>query len=301
MIRSIISSSKRFYNYQKIRFPIIVLSFSLLPAILGTAALFAVHASIVQIVGVLIASILYLLHIRVVDEQRDLNHDNKHHKLRPIQAGDIPIKDLQIIDIYSVTIFLSIAIYAGINSFLIGALMIFYTYLAGQDFFTGEKLRQHFFVYNGINIIQMFLLQIFAYSVFSGTITVNNLLILHFIFTSIGTIVFEFLRKLKIPGTDGTGKDTYSWYLGFDNALIVYILFVLLNTFFFYQVMIIIAGEKTLWLSISAVLFFISLFFSLVHFLKKAIQTEQMMQLSFLIVYAIFNLIIYFKGVSFSY
>ena len=294
MITTIISLSKRFYFYQKLRFPVVILSLSLLPAILSSGTIVTANPPVFQVAGVLITSILYLLHIRVIDEYRDFSHDNIHHNLRPVQTGHISIKELQIIDIYAMVIFLAIAIFAGIYSFFVGVFMLIYSYLASKDFFIGEKLRQHFFIYNGINIIQMFLLQFFAYTIFAGSISFTTLLILHYIFTCIGSIIFEFVRKLKIPGTDGTGKDTYTWYLGFNNAIIVYLIFVLLNTVFFYQIMIIITGQNTLWLFFSFVLFCISLLFALVHLIKKATHTEQLMQLSFLIVYAIFNLVIYF-------
>jgi len=123
MITTINSLSKRFYFYQKLRFPVIVLSLSLLPAILSSGTIVTANPPLFQVAGVLISSILYLLHIRVIDEYRDFSHDNIRHNLRPIQTGHISIKELQIIDIYAMVIFLAIAIFAGSYSFLVGVFM----------------------------------------------------------------------------------------------------------------------------------------------------------------------------------
>jgi len=288
----------RFYAYQKLRFPIITLLLGLIPAILSTAAIVTQNPSILKIIGGLVASILYLLHVRIIDEKRDFHHDSIYHKSRPLQTGLVSMKELQIIDAYSITIFLAVAFFAGIYPFLLGLLMLSYSYIASKEFFMGEKLRQHFFIYNIINTNQSFMMQLFAYSFFAGFIPFTLLVGLHFIFTGIGTITFEFVRKLKIPGMDGTGKDTYTWFLGFNNAIVIYIIFALLVTVLFYQIMTTITWQNTFWIFFSAFMFCITLLFALMHLIKRTIRTEQLMQLSFVIVYAIFNLVIYYKSIT---
>lgn len=289
---------KRFYTYQNIRFPIIILVLSLLPAILSTTSVLNITPSLLKITGGVIASLLYLLHIRVTDEQRDFYHDSKHHKLRPLQTGQVSLKELRVVDVYAVTIFLVIAMLAGTYSFLLGLLMLSFSYLVGKEFLIREKIRQHFFIYNSINTVQTFIMQLFVYSFFAGYVPSTTLVAVHFIFTSIGTIIFEFTRKIKTPGMDGTGKDTYTWYLGFNKAVIIYIAFIFFITICFYQIMAITTGQNTLWLIISIILFGIACLIALIHLIKKTIETERLMQLSFVVVYAIFNLTIYIKNVG---
>ena len=286
----------RFYIYQKLRFPIIILSLSLLPAILSTAAIVTKNPSVLQIIGGLMATILYLLHVRIIDEKRDFHHDSIYHKSRPLQTGLISLKELQIIDNFVVVLILLIALFAGIYPFLLGVLMLSYSFIASKEFFMGEKLHKHFFIYNIINTMQTFIMQLFAYSFFAGYIPFTILLVLHYIFTCIGTVVFEFVRKIKIPGMDGAGKDTYTWYLGFNNSIVIYLVLALLATVFFYQIMSIITGQNIFWLFLSAVLLGIALQSALIHLVKKTIQTEHLMQLSFVVVYTIFNLVIFYKS-----
>src|SRR5256885_1048296 len=96
---------KRFYQYQNQRFPVFLLLLTFLPAILSSAAVTIGRTSSIQVIGLISASILYLLHIRVTDEIRDFAHDKKHHQLRPLHSGVISIKELQFADAWAVLLF----------------------------------------------------------------------------------------------------------------------------------------------------------------------------------------------------
>lgn len=292
-----LATLKKFNIYQKSRFPVIILSLSFLPAILSTAVIVAKDVSIFQIIGGLIASILYLLHVRIIDEKRDFLHDNKYHKSRPVQAGIITMSELQIMDIYAVIILLIIAISAGVYPALLVLIMLAYSFIASKEFFLGKKLRQHFFIYNFLNTTQTFILQLFIYAFFAGYIPITTIVIIHFIFTSVGTIVFEFVRKVKIPGKDGIGKDTYTWHLGFSNSIIIYLGLALLVVFTFLQIITMIVDQNIFWFFLSAVILGIILLSALIHLKTKSIRTELLMKLSFVIAYAIFNLTIYYMSI----
>lgn len=294
MIKLTASITRKFYSYQKHRFPVFILILSLFPAILSSAAVVGVNISPGPIISALFLSILYLLHIRIGDEHRDFDHDTIHHKTRPIQRGQISRDELRKIDVTAITIFLFLSAFSGTLAFILGILMLTYSYLAEKEFFIGERLRKYFLLYNFINIIQMALLQVLIYVIFAEKIPLTYLVILHFIFTFIGTGIFEFLRKLMVPGTDGTGKDTYTWHLGFDNAILAYIILASLDLFFFFQIASSISPNKNLWIFISLILFMISVIFALMCRVKKTFMSSQLMQLSYMVIYSILNLAIYF-------
>lgn len=294
MIKSVTAIAKKFYFYQKHRFPVFILTLSLFPAILSSAAIVGISISLAPVISALFLSILYLLHIRIGDENRDFNHDTLHHKTRPIQKGQISRGELKKIDIIVVSVFLFLVVLSGKVALSIGVLLLAYSFLAEKEFYLGENLRRYFFLYNFINIIQMAFLQVLIYVVFAGKIPLTYLVTLHFIFTFIGTIIFEFLRKLNIPGTDGTGKDTYTWYLGFDNAIFTYIIMVSLDIFFFFQIVSSIAANKSPWLFLSFISFITSLIFALLCRTRKTLLSNQLMQLSYMVIYSFLNLAIYF-------
>ena len=286
--------AKRFYSYQKERFPMIILALSLFPAILSSGAIVATHPSILKAFLAVVASIAYLLHIRVIDEHRDFHHDNTHHVSRPVQTGLISKKELGKIDILSIVVLLGVALFSGVYATGVAVFMLFYSYLAGKEFFIGEKIRQYFFFYNAINLVQMLLMQVFVYLIFTNTLSLNALLIAHFLFTTVGTIIFEFVRKVKIPGDDGTGRDTYTWHLGFGNSIIIYVMLALANVFLFLRVADLISNQHFTWLIFSGLLGIILISQAVIHWIKKKRLTDQLLQLSFLLSYGILNLIIYF-------
>lgn len=288
--------SKKFYRYQKERFPIIALGVSLFPAILSSGVIVSSNPSIFKAILAVIASLAYLLHIRVIDEHRDFHHDNLHHPSRPIQVGLISKDELKRIDFCAIMVLLIIGAYSGIHTTFLAVIMLIYSYLAGKEFFFGEKIRRYFFTYNAVNIIQMLLMQIFVYLTFTQTLTLTALLIAHFLFTTVGTITFEFVRKVKIPGEDGTGKDTYTWHLGFGNSLIIYWLLSTLNIFLFLRVAFSISSRLFPWLIVCVFLGTIIALSSIIHWSKREKLTDTLLQFSFLFTYSILNLIICFIG-----
>lgn len=284
----------RFHSYQKERFPMIVLAISLFPAILSSGIVVSSDPSIFKAILALIAAIAYLLHIRVIDEHRDFDHDNTHHNNRPVQLGLISKKELQKIDVLSILVLLGIAILSGGYAILMVIIMLFYSYLAGKEFFLGEKIHQHFFFYNSINLVQMLLMQVFVYFIFTNTLSLSALLVTHFLFTTTGTIIFEFMRKVKIPGEDGTGKDTYTWHLGFSNSIITYIILAFINILLFIRITSLISTRPLTWLIFSGFLTTAIVLVAVIHYIKRKKLTDQLLQLSFLLCYGILNLVIYF-------
>lgn len=294
MIKRTLATTKKFHSYQRERFPLVVLGLSFLPAILSSGVVMSGHPTWAQVAFALVASLAYLLHVRVVDEHRDFEHDNVHHTARPIQVGTISKEELRYVDIAAVILLVIIAAMMGALALILVAFMLVYSYFAEKEFFVGERIRRHLFIYNGVNLVQMLLLQLFVYTIFANPFPFTTLVWAHFLFTTAGTAIFEFVRKLKRPGDDGSGKDTYTWHMGFSNALVVYSLLLLLNTITFFWIVTLISPLTAGWLVFLLVLVVSTYFTVLMHWIKKIHQTDQLMQLSFLIQYGIFNLAIYF-------
>jgi 4-hydroxybenzoate polyprenyltransferase len=236
----------------------------------------------------------YLLHIRIIDEHRDFEHDSLHHKNRALQTGLISKRELSSLNYLAVAVFLICALLTNRTAFIVALMALIYSELARKEFFAREKLRRRFFLYNSVNLVQMLLLQIFVYSSFAPQIPLTSLVLAHFLFTAIGTLVFEFIRKLKIPGQDGTGADTYTWHLGFKKSLQIYLFLALINVVLFYGVGLIIlrCSYSLAILALSAI--FLLIVTVLNHWKKKSKESDQIMQATFLLLYVLFNLIIYY-------
>ena len=283
----------RLYKYQSVRFPIFFLALSFLPPILSSSAIVSGTESHFIVVICLLLSLLYLFHVRIVDEARDFDHDNVHHKSRPIQSNVIELWELRQVDIVVAATFFSLILFFGIIPFFLGVIMWTYDFLAEKEFYIKEVLRRHFFLYNGVNIIQMFLLQLMVYAIFSQSFHVGLPLVLHFLFTCTGTVIFEFLRKLRLPGADGTVKDTYTWHVGFGRAMTIYVIIAMLNILLFLFIVMTVGVYVWGWIMFSIIVAIVLMGTTFIHFVKKNHITNHGVQLNFLLTYSLFNIIIY--------
>ena len=281
----------RFNIYQKERFPLAILTWTTVAVVLSSGSVATSHVKIVTILLACISGIAYLFHIRVVDEVRDYSHDQTYHATRPIQRGVISTKELQTLDALSVTIFFAIALCFGVLSTVIAIVCVLYTYIAGKEFFLGEKIRARFLLYNAVNLVQMILLQFFVYSLFSKTWYMSHVLWLHLLFIFINAVMLEIVRKIKIAPEESVGHDTYSWHIGFYTSLSIFFGLALFDYAVF--VKLVLSNISASLLTISG-FFMLSLLISIfVHSHKKTKKTEIYLYLSALGLYIGLNLIIY--------
>lgn len=284
---------KRFYLYQKKRFPVIVLGVSFLPAILSSGAIMVTQTDLKFVIAALLVSLAYLLHVRIIDEFRDYEHDLTHHKDRPLQSGVITLMELGVVDKIATATVVIVALYGGMWAQFIALAMFLYSYLAGKEFFLGSKLKNHFYIYNAVNLVQMLLLQVFIYSIANNSFSFNPLVPVHFLFIASGTVIFEFLRKVKGPEQDGTGQDTYTWFLGINNAILVYATLAVLNIMFFAKIMLLSKITLKYWVPLALALIIFTLITIFIHKIRKEEKTNQLMQLSFMVMYGGFNILMF--------
>jgi len=290
---TLLATTKNFYIYQKERFPIVVLGLSFLPAILSSGAVVASQAEFKFVLIALIVSVAYLLHVRIIDEFRDYEHDLRHHKERPVSSGIISLKELRVIDWLAIVAVPLASLYSGTGALLIAVAMLLYSYFARKEFFLGLQFRRYFYLYNAVNLVQMLLLQILVYTIANPSFSFTTLVTVHFLFTTTGTIIFEFLRKVKSPGNDGTGKDTYTWFLGLNNALLIYAVFATFNILLFVKAMFLMQTEITYWIPIAISLVVGTYSTLFINKMRKEEKTNQLMQLSFMVMYGGFNILLF--------
>lgn len=292
-MNTLLTTTKNFYIYQKERFPIVVLGLSFLPAILSSGAVVASQAEFKFVLIALIVSVVYLLHVRIIDEFRDYEHDLRHHKERPVSSGIISLKELRVIDWLAIVAVSLASLYSGPEALLIAVAMLLYSYFARKEFFLGLQFRRYFYLYNAVNLVQMLLLQVLVYTIANPYFSFTTLVMVHFLFTTTGTIIFEFLRKVKSPGDDGTGKDTYTWFLGLDNALLIYAALATFNILLFVKAMSLIPTEITYWIPVAIALVVGTYSTLFINKMRKEEKTNQLMQLSFMLMYGSFNILLF--------
>lgn len=280
----------RFYRYQRERFPVAALAASLVPALLSSSAVMTGSFSWRFLAYGLVASVSYLFVIRVIDEWRDQAHDDRFHRDRPVQSGLISLPELRALGVAASIVLLLVASTGGLLAIAIALAMLGYSLLAGKEFFLGDALRERFFLYNGANLAQMLLLQALVYALASNAFPDARLVLAHFLFTSAGTIVFELVRKIRLPGNDGTGNDTYTAHLGFAGALAAFAFLAVLDAALFAWLMALSGDADAFWLAVSGVAALIVASFIAANFVKRSRAFDGVMRLSFFVFYAFGNL-----------
>ncbi len=288
----------RFLAYQKERFPLLVLLFTTLAVVLSSYAIISFFTIVsngsLKIIMAIFAVLIYLFHIRVIDECRDLGHDNQHHQRRPIQRGLISIEEIKRLDCFGLLIFIGISIWYGPYTFILGSIALLFSFVASRDFFLGEIIRKKFLIYNAINLVQTVILQTFTYTIFSSVWHTFSILWAHIIFVLSSSILIEFVRKIKIKEEESSGWDTYSWHFGFRKSLWIY---GLLSIIMYLLFLIIVDALQIL----SGIVFVISMIFFMLlvsaiwwHSKRQSKLSENLLLFNTLVMYNGLHLIIYF-------
>ena len=243
---------RRFWIFQNERIPLIVMSVISLSITAGVAR----ANDRFQWYRVIIASlmlVLYFLQIRLADEPKDFEHDNKYYPHRPVQRGVITLKELGRLKNWVVTGFVVLAILTG--SWLIFALACLqqaYSFLTRKEFFIRDWLRKHFLTYQFSHYVQLLILGWLILTVVNIQPVSDKLL--YFGYVMLMTAMIESSRT--IGGVDKKeAGDRYSYRLGMGVALAAFTTFTLSVTgLTIYLVYRIEAGSNWLFLLIIGVL-----------------------------------------------
>jgi 4-hydroxybenzoate polyprenyltransferase len=221
---------KRFSEFQDERLQLGILIFTTTSVVLSSAAVSlppseSIYNFSTEIIISIITLLLFMFHIRVLDEHKDYDFDSKYHKNRPIQRGLITLKELLIIDIIGLTIILVLNIFMQSKALIFLLVALGYTIIAGKEFFIKNWLKKRFFLYNFLNMLQLLFLQFYLYSLINPNFSFRNMILfIHFIFVLFNVGILEFARKLKSKSEETAANDTYSSRLGIKKAAIIYIM-----------------------------------------------------------------------------
>jgi len=288
---------KSLYQYQEERFPVKILFFTTMAVVLSSAAILSYNVNIYQIVGAFVACMAFLFHVRVIDESRDFDHDLKYHPERPVQRGLISIRQLFYIDAVGVIVFITVALIFGRISKFYGAALLLFSFVAWKDFFLRNWLKKKFYLYNAVNMLQMVLLQMLIYSIFTQSFMVTQVMWIHLVFVIFNTIIMEFVRKIKTMADESRGEDTYSWHMGFFRSLMVFYLFCTINIFTFFWMLYTLSPHLNIFYLGALLLFVILTVSTVMHGVKKKKTTEAVLLLSTVLNYVGLNLLIYFYNI----
>jgi len=283
----------RFIKYQHDRFPLRILLFTTLSSVLASVAVTGISTGIAPLIAAFFGSLVFVYHIRVIDESRDAAYDKKHYPERPVQQGLVSIRELFMIDVALLIITIAIAISFGVSAIVWTAILLVFTLLAWKDFFAPRFLTDKPMLYHLLNSPQMVIIQLFIYAVLTSSFAMTRQMWLLIGLMYILIFVLELVRKIDIKSKDNQAGDRYSKSMGFDKVLFFVEALVLIALWFFYSIILIISRNPFLFIIIATALALCAIISIMFHLRMATKTTEKFMLLSGLLIYICFNTLLF--------
>ncbi|WP_114784885.1 UbiA family prenyltransferase [Botryobacter ruber] len=222
---------RRFYIYQKERFP--VLGHGVLVASFSFSAI--AYSRICRgaegfvswstfLVGIFTTITLFLL-VRIFDEFKDAEDDARYRKNLPVPRGLISLRELLVIGMVVAVLQVSVIMWFMPKMLLIYLVVIGYLSLMGKEFFVAEWLKKHQFWYVASHMFIIPLVDIYASGLdwlLEGVAAPKGLLFF-FAVSYMNGVVQEVGRKIRAPEKEAEGVLTYSAMLGAARAVWLWI------------------------------------------------------------------------------
>jgi 4-hydroxybenzoate polyprenyltransferase len=278
---------RRLFIYQKERFPL--LGHGLLVAAFSFSAIS--YSRIcrgaegfvsweVFFVGIFTTVSLFLL-VRIFDEFKDREEDALYRKYLPVPRGLISLKELKIVAITTTILQLLLNLLFFPKMLLIYFLIIIYLCLMGKEFFVSEWLKKHQFWYVTSHMFIIPFIDIYASGLdwFLADVKAPVGLIFFFAVSYMNGIVLEIGRKIKPPGSEEEGVNSYTKMLGVNIAPLIWIV-VLFATFFLAVIAAQYAGYGKEGLLVLSILFICCSLSAILFLTNKTSKTAKGIELS---------------------
>ena len=206
---------KSLYVFLKQRFPIFpLLIFSIL-TISGISTKIQPYTNNAKVILLAFIYTGFLFHLRILDEFKDYEYDSRYHPDRPVQSGEISLKQIKIFGIINLAIMLAASLIASslkLISLLI--FVIFYSFVMFKEFFIKNFYEKSPVLYLISHQVVFIPLYLYLYSSLNSSfwpITDLEKLSL-FCYSLTPVILIEIGRKMNYR-FDKEGKKTNDTYL----------------------------------------------------------------------------------------
>ena len=282
---------KSLYLFQKERFPLQILLFTTLSSVLASVAVIDNSVNPFQIVSAFVITMLFLFHIRVIDESRDFKNDATLHPDRPVQRGDIALKQLFIVSIVGLTLSLALAWYFGFPSLLLALLFIAFTTLAWRDFFIPSLFTNRLVIYHLINSPQMILIQWFIFAIYTGSFRITFPMLMYMALIYINIFILEMVRKIKAPEKDT--PDTYSANLGIKKTVFFLSVLTIISYVLYFVIIKYNQSQIPLYLILGALITLVLIVPIILFLQHPKIKLQKLCELGAVILYLFMNIFIF--------
>jgi 4-hydroxybenzoate polyprenyltransferase len=222
---------KRFYIYQKERFPFLghgllvcAFSFSAIAYSRICRGEQGFVSAKVFLLGIFTTITLFLL-LRIFDEFKDAADDAAYRKELPVPRGLVSLDELKIVGIVVAALQIIVNAIFFPKMLMLYFVVIVYLLLMGKEFFISDWLKRNQFFYVVSHMFIIPLVDIYASGLdwFLNNASAPKGLLFFFAVSYMNGVVLEIGRKIKAPEQESVGVLSYSHMLGTVKATYLWI------------------------------------------------------------------------------
>ncbi len=218
---------KKWYTYQKERFPIVVYGIYI-GGIVFAIFCFSNYIKTMNLhfykiewstmILMFIVAFLQFLMVRIIDEFKDYEEDCKFRPYRPVPRGLIKLNELKILFIICVILQFTLTLKFNKNGILYLIILWIYFAIMSKDFFIKKVIDKHILIGVFLDELLMPILVIYLSSFMDISYTEIKMLLLMSYFIS---WIVEIARKIRCKEEEEKGVKTYTAILGIKKATLL--------------------------------------------------------------------------------
>jgi 4-hydroxybenzoate polyprenyltransferase len=222
----------RWWIYQRERFPVlahspVILAFSL-SAVAYSALLRGAHAfpGWKPALVAFLSSFLTFFELRIADEFKDFEEDARYRPYRPVPRGLVTLRELGWAAAGCMAVQLILSLWLGPRLFLLLLVTWIYLGLMTREFFVRRWLKARPILYMVSHMAIMPLVDLYATGcdwVRAGGLRPPRGLVWFLLVSLLNGMVIEIGRKIRSPGDEERGVETYSVLWGRSRAVAVWL------------------------------------------------------------------------------
>ena len=212
---------KKWYTYQKERFPIATYGLYIFSIVFGTFCFATESKNWIMLIPMFVVALLQFLMVRIVDEFKDFEEDSKYRPYRPVPRGLVSLKELGILGGICAIIQIGLTAILNLKGLIYLSLVWIFFAIMSKSFFIKKLVDKHILLEVTLDEFLMPLLVLYL-STFVTRISVK--LIPFLILSYLGSWIVEIARKVRCKEDEENGVKTYTAVFGIPKATIIVVI-----------------------------------------------------------------------------
>ncbi len=213
---------KKWYTYQKERFPVLVYGLYIFCLTFATflynTKMLEVESSVGIFIVMFVVAFLQFLMVRIIDEFKDYDEDKKYRPYRPVPRGLIKLQELRVLFVICVLIQLILTLIVNPFSLIFLIVLWIVFILMTKGFFIKKVLDKHILLEVAFDEIMLPVMIIYLASFIKIDMSILwRLLLLSYVVSWI----IEIARKVRCKKDEEKGVKTYTAVFGITKATIL--------------------------------------------------------------------------------